>query len=58
MTPEQALSVLAGLVNSPVAKLSLSIQELGSCDLAVRTLADALKPKPEPQPAHEPGTAA
>lgn len=59
MTPDQALAVLTGLINSPVAKLALSIRELGACDLAVRTLGEALMPKPEAAaPSPEPASAA
>ena len=58
MNPQQALSVLTGLVNSPVARLSLSIQELGACDLAVRTLTEALALKPAPAPSPEAASAA
>lgn len=47
MPPEQAIAILTGLLNSPVARLALSIQELSACELAVRTLADASQPKPE-----------
>jgi hypothetical protein len=50
MKPEQALDVLSQLVNSPVVKLACDINSLSACDLALRTLADALKPKPEPTP--------
>lgn len=47
MKPEQALQLLSELVNSPLLKLALPINSLAACDLALRTLADALKPKPE-----------
>lgn len=50
MTPEQALAVLSQLVNSPLVKLGLSINELSACDLAVRTLAANQPPKPEAEP--------
>lgn len=58
MTPEQALAVLSGLLNTPVVKLTVGINDLAACDLALRTLTEAVKPKPEPQPARDPGTAA
>ena len=48
MTPAQALAVLTSLLNAPVVKLAVGINDLAACDLALRTLADALKPKPEP----------
>ncbi len=52
MNREQALSVLSGLLNSPVARLALSIKELSACELALRTLADASAPAaPSPVPA-------
>lgn len=57
MTPEQAQAVLAGLINAPVARLALSVQELAACDLALRTLAQAAQPKPDnvtPLPAEPP----
>jgi hypothetical protein len=47
MKPDQAIAVLSQLINSPVAKLAFGINDLAACDLAVRTLADAIKPKPE-----------
>lgn len=51
MKPDQALQILSELVNSPLLKLALPINSLAACDLALRTLADALKPKPETPPA-------
>ena len=59
MNREQALSVLSGLLNSPVARLALSIQELSACELAVRTLAEASQPNtetvlPSPAPGESP----
>lgn len=47
MTPEQALAVLNSLLNAPVVKLAVGINDLAACDLAVRSLAAAVKPKPE-----------
>lgn len=47
MTPEQALAVLASLLNAPVIKLAVGINDLAACDLAVRTLRDAVTAKPE-----------
>lgn len=54
MTPQQAITILSSLINSPILRLSLPINDLAACDLAVRTLADALKPKPEPVEINQP----
>jgi hypothetical protein len=48
MDRDQALAVLAQALNAPGVRLTFSIQELGACDLALRTLADASKPAPAP----------
>lgn len=49
MNTDQALTLLRQLLNSPVVKLALGINELSACALAVDTLAAAVKP-PEPAP--------
>lgn len=61
MKPDQALAVLAALLNAPVVKLAVGINDLAACDLAIRTLGEAVKPKPEnvvPLPATPEPTAA
>lgn len=56
MNRDQALTVLNGLLNAPALRLTLSIQELGACDLAIRTLADLSQPPAAPEKDKEPGT--
>lgn len=47
MSPDQAIACLAALLNAPVIKLAVGIQDLAACDAALRTLAEAVQPKPE-----------
>ena len=47
MKTDQALAILRQLINSPVLKLALGINDLSACALAVETLSDAVKPKPD-----------
>ena len=47
MTPEQALAVFTSLLNAPVTRLAVGIADLHACTLALNTLTEAVKAKPE-----------